>query len=347
MNNKIELPISGMHCASCANTIEKAIKKVKGIEKVTVNFASEKASVEYVEEKTDENEIKKAVEKAGYKVISASNNEESLTLKVIGMDSPHCAGIVEKALQNKKGIKKADLNYATSKAVIHYDQELIRPSEIKALIKSAGYEPLEETSQDREKEAREKEIKDLRNKLIISTILTIPIVLLSFPEFFKIMINPMLLHNLVLLILATPVQFYIGFRFYRGTLFALRNRTANMDTLIAIGTSAAYVYSLLVTLLPGTFTGGAYYDTAAVIVTLIILGKYLEAKAKGKTSESIKKLIGLQPKTAKILVNNKEKEILIDDVKSGDILVIRPGEKIPVDGIVINGTALVDESMIT
>ena len=343
---RIEFSILGMHCASCAITIEKAINKIRGITKASVNFASEKALVEYEDAKTDEQEIKKTVGKTGYAVLDSPSGEK-ITLKVIGMNSPHCAAIVEKALSKVKGIKKAELTFASEKAVVNYNQKLISPSEIKKAIKSAGYEPIEENSQDREKEARESEIKKLKNGLILSIILTLPVVLLSFPEIFKLMIKPMFLHNLILLILATPVQFYIGYRFYKGTFFALKNKTANMDTLIAVGTSAAYVYSLLVTFIPPIFNGAVYYDTAAVIITLIVLGKYLEAKARGKTSESIRKLIGLQPKTARVLVKNKEQSIPIDDVKVGDIIIIKPGEKIPVDGIVVSGEAAVDESMIT
>src|SRR3989344_9478921 len=290
----ISLQISGMHCASCALTIEKAVKKVKGVESASVNFASEKAFVEYDGKKTNEGEIIRVVEGTGYKA-SGTSEEEKITLKVIGMDSPHCAGIVEKALSNKKGIKKADLIFASEKATIYYDTKLIRPSEIKSIIKSAGYEPIEETSQDREKEAREREIKSLKDNFIISIVLATPIVILSFPELFREIIESKFLRNIILLILATPVQFYVGYRFYRGTLFSLKNKTANMDTLIAVGTSAAYIYSILATFFPGAFNGSVYYDTAAVIITLIVLGKYLEAKAKGKTSESIKKLIGLQP----------------------------------------------------
>src|SRR3989338_2000489 len=342
---RVDLQISGMHCASCANTIEKNLEKLSCIENASVNFASEKATVEYDAKAVSESKIKETIEKTGYKVID--HNESKLTLKVMGMDSHHCAGIVEKALLNKEGIKKADLNFSTSKAVVYFNNEKIRPSEIKSIIKSAGYEPLEESSQDKEKEVREKEIKKLRNHTIISIIITIPILVLSFPEIFNIHLKREILPNLLLLVLATPIQFLIGYKFYKGTYFALKNKTANMDTLIAIGTSAAYIYSALVTFFPEIFSGSPYYDTAAVIITLIVLGKYLEAKAKGRTSESIKKLIGLQPKTAKILVDEKEQEISIDDVKVGDILVVRPGEKIPVDGIIISGEASVDESMVT
>ncbi len=339
----LTIPISGMHCASCANTIEKAIKKSNGVISASVNYAAEKAHVEYDFSKINEKEIKNAINSTGYKV---SDENDVLVLKIIGMSSPHCASIIENSLSNVIGIIKVDLSFGTEKAKIQFDNSIIRPSDIKKIIKSAGYEPVEEFSQDKEKEARKKEIKNTKISFIISIILTIPIIILSFPEFFKITINDFY-KNIILLVLATPVQFIIGFRFYKGTLFAIKNKTANMDTLIAVGTSAAYFYSLLVTLMSSKFYGGVYYDTSSVIITLIILGRYLEAKARGKTSESIKKLLGLRPNTARILINKEEKIISIDDIKVGDLIIVKPGEKIPVDGVIVNGHASIDESMIT
>ena len=339
MNNKIIIPISGMHCASCANTIENVIKKGKGIISASVNYASEKASVEYDNSKINEQEIKKLINSTGYNV----SEQDILNLKIIGMNSPHCVSIVENALSNTKGIIKADLSFGTEKATIKFNSALIRQSDIKKIIKSAGYEPIEESSKDKEKEAREKEITNLKISLIISAILFILILILSF---YKIHLNEFY-KNIILLILATPIQFIIGYRFYKGTWFAIKNKSANMDSLIAIGTSAAYIYSLLTTLLHNKFPGEVYYDTAAVIITLIILGRYLEARAKGKTSESIKKLLGLRPNTARILINKQEKIISIDDLKVGDVMIVKPGEKIPTDGIIIEGHASIDESMIT
>jgi len=269
---KITIPISGMHCASCSQKIESTLKKLNGVSSASVNFATEKATVEFDETSINENEINDAIEKLGYKVIG----------------------------------KK---------------EEVV----------------------DKEKEAREKEITNLKKLFIFSLILSIPIFVLSFPELFKIEIP---YQNTVLLILATPVQFLIGYRFYRGMFFALKSKSANMDTLIAVGTSAAYFYSAFVTLIPG-FGNYLYFDTSAVIITFILLGKWFEAISKGRTSEAIKKLMGLQAKTATIVRNGEEIEIPIEEVKIDDIVIVKPGQKIPVDGIVMEGASSVDESMIT
>jgi len=272
---KVIIPISGMHCASCAHKIESSLKKLNGVISASVNFATEKAIVEFDESVISIEEIYSAIERIGYKAIKEVEQEEEFT--------------------------------------------------------------------DKERIEREREIKILRNLFVLSLILTIPIFILSFPEWFNIIIP---YQNFVLLILTTPIQFLVGYRFYRGTFFALKEKSANMDTLIAIGTSAAYFYSALVTLIP-TFGDYVYFDTSAVIITFTILGKWLEAKAKGRASEAIKKLIALQPKTAIVIRNGKEIEIPIKEVVVGDIVVVRPGQKIPVDGIVVEGFSSVDESMIT
>src|SRR3989344_102941 len=342
-NNKHSIKIGGMHCASCAQTIEKKLKSLKGIKKVNVNFATESANVEYDPKLVSDINIEKAVENTGYKVLKAAGNE--LNFKIIGMDNSHCVNTIENALNLVKGITYKKLS-TNERATIGFDPSKTNSEEIKKIIKKAGYEPVEE-SIDREKEAREKEMTHLKKLFFIGLTLSIPIFILSFPELFKLNLGNLPV-NLILLILATPVQFYAGYRFYTGTLIALRNKSANMDSLIAIGTSAAYFYSAAVTIFPNFFLSkSVYFDTAAVIITFIILGKYLEAKAKGRASEAIKKLIGLQPKTATIIRNNKEIKIPIEEVQVNDIIIIKPGEKIPVDGIVIDGHSSVDESMIT
>jgi len=273
---KLIIPISGMHCVSCAQKIESTLKKLDGVVNANVNFATEKATVEFDENVINENEINNAIEQLGYKVI---------------------------------------------KEIDHEAKEFV----------------------DKEREKREKEIRNLKTLFILSSILSIPIFILSFPEWFKIAFP---YQNIILLILATPVQFLVGYRFYKGAFFALKAKTASMDTLIAVGTSAAYFYSVLVTLTP-TFGNYVYFDTSAIIITFVILGRWLEAITKGKTSEAIKKLIGLQPKTAIVIRNGKEIEIPIKEVVVGDIVVVKPGQKIPVDGIVVEGFSSVDESMIT
>ncbi|MDP3765901.1 MAG: copper ion binding protein, partial [Nanoarchaeota archaeon] len=325
-----ELSVSGMHCASCASTIEKSIKKVKGVATANVNFATEKATIEFDDKITSVSDVESAVEKAGYKIIK-TEGAGVLSLKIIGMDNPHCVGTVDAALTTLSGVIKKELSI-NEKAIIRYDPLITSVEKIKATIKAAGYEPLEHTILDKEKEVRTAETKKVRNLFIISLLLSIPVLVLSFPELFGIDFAD---RAFVLLLLTTPVQFVVGWRFYKGAFIALKAKTANMDSLIALGTTAAFIYSAVVVLAPQLFaTQELYFDTAAIIITFIILGKWLEALAKGKASEAIKKLIGLQPKTARIVRNKKEVEIPAEDVQVNDVIVIRPGEKIPVDGVI-------------
>lgn len=346
---KITLPISGMHCATCSQTIEKALSKASGVIKASVNFASEKANVEFDENKINEDSIKNIVKKTGYKVIEehkASGNAADLKLKVIGMDNPHCIGTVWDALNTLPGIISKEL-YVNQNAFIKYNPTLADIEKIKRIIKQAGYEPIEVSGTltvDTEKIAREKEIKRLKWEVIIGFVLSIPIFILSFPQWFKITLP---YQNYILLVLATPVQLILGYRFYVGTWVALRNKTANMDTLIAVGTSAAYIYSALVTFFSSSFDGKLYFDTSSIIITFILLGKYFEALTKGKASEAIRNLIGLQAKTAIVIRNGKETEIPIEELQIDDAFIVKPGQKIATDGIVISGSSHVDESMIT
>ena len=270
-NNKHSIKISGMHCASCAQTIEKKLKKLKGVKNVNVNFATETANIEYDSKLISDINIEKTVEKIGYKVIKAAGNE--LNLKIIGMDNPHCVNTIENALNLIKGItyKKLSVN---EKAVIGYDPRLTNSNEIKKIIVKSGYNPLEESSVDREKEEREKEINHLKNLFMLGLIFSVPIFILSFPDLFRLNIPESIPVNIILFFLTFPVQFYVGYRFYTGTLIALKNKSANMDSLIAIGTSSAFIYSSLVTLFPPFFQSNeVYFDTAAIIITFIILGK--------------------------------------------------------------------------
>ncbi len=338
-----------MHCATCAQTIEKALSKAEGVLKANVNFASEKANVEFDKNKIDEDSLKDVVKETGYRVIEehkSSRNWADVKLKVIGMDNQHCVGTVGDALNLVKGIISKEL-LVNEHAFIKYDPTLTNIEKIKKIIKQAGYEPVEISGTltvDTEKIARQKEIKKLKWEVIFGFILSIPIFILSFPQWFKIALP---YQNYILLVLATPVQFILGYRFYVGTYVGLRNKTANMDTLISVGTFSAYIYSLLATFLPKTFTGGTYYDTSSIIITFILLGKYFEALTKGKASEAIRKLIGLQAKTAIVVRDDKEMEVPIEELQIGDVFVVKPGQKIPTDGIVVSGSSHVDESMIT
>ncbi len=351
--------IRGMHCASCVLKIERSLKQTKGIKNASVNIASEKATVEYDEAVAREKDLLEAVNRAGYQALISEDGEKKegvneVTLKILGMDNPHHQGMVESALKGLSGIQNVKLDYGTEKGMFQFSAPT-NLEEIKKTIKAVGHEVIElgeaETLEDREKLAREKELRELRRKLIVGAVLSVVVFFGSFPEWFSFV--PKFLTNFsVLLILTTPVQFWVGAQFYRSTLAAARGRSVIMDTLIAIGTSAAYLYSLAATLFPEFFTGGGlepktYFDTAAIIIVLILLGRYLEARAKRQTSEAIKKLIGLQPKTARVVRDGKELDLPIKEVVTGDIIIVRPGEKIPVDGEILDGASSVDESMVT
>lgn len=348
-----------MHCASCAGKIEKALCAVPGVQKATVNFATEKATVEYDERKASPAALANAVEKTGYQAILPVNQGEPgkavLHLKVIGMDNPHCASTIAYALENLPGVRGKELQ-VTEKAVINYDPREITADKIKATIKSLGYEPLEDTASiDTEKQARDKEIGSLKLRTVISIVFSLPLLFVAMiAPFFNMSLPEFIHQNLAILelILATPVMLAGSLFFSRGILTLWKTRTATMDTLVALGTGTAYVYSLIISIFiwsgkPDFGAHDLYYEVAALLIAFILLGKYLEALAKGKTSEAIKKLIGLQAKTALVLRGKKEVEIPIEEVKLGDLVIVKPGQKIPVDGVLVSGHSSVDESMVT
>lgn len=366
--------IKGMHCASCAMTIEAAISKLPGIKLAQVNFAAETLLVEFDEKEVDIRALKDAVKNVGYELVidgvseikpspSAQKQEmfkaggkEFLALKVIGMDSPHCAMVVEKAVKTLPGIEKIEVDYNNARAKIVFDPLKVGERQIEKVIDDSGYEAVRETSEaqdmlEKEKIEREKELNNLKRKIIIGAILSAIIFLGSFPQWFPFV--PQILQNFfVLLILTTPVQFWVGARFYSGLKILFKYRTADMNTLISVGTLAAYFYSAGVTFLPEFFSQGGmeptiYFDTSAIIITLILLGRYLEVLAKGRASEAIKKLMKLSAKTARVARDGNEQELPIEEVRTGDIVIVRPGEKIPVDGEVVEGRSSVDESMVT
>lgn len=337
---KCELPIEGMHCASCAMTIEGALNQTEGVKKATVNFATEKATVEFDSATTSKENLIKTVKEAGYNVRSGNT---TVKLTIVGMDNQHCISTVDGALSNIDGIVSKKL-FPNERAEIIFNPAKTTLSSIKSAISSAGYKAVDAGVVDAEKEAREREIHHLKYLFLIGLVLSIPIFILSFPEWFGITVP---YAEWVLLILTIPVQFFVGWRFYHGAFIAIKRFTATMDTLIVVGTTAAFIYSILAVVYPEQFGTATYFDTAAVIITFIILGKWLEAVARGKASESIKKLIGLQPKTAHVERGGKELEILIEDLIVGDIFIVRPGEKLAVDGTVVFGHSSVDESMIT
>lgn len=349
------LKIEGMACASCANAVERASKKVLGVTEANVNIATEKLNINYDESKASIPEIQQAIEKAGYRAIYENSNK---ILKIEGMTCASCAKAVERAVHKLYGVNSANVNFATEKLNIVYEASLINLSDIKKAIEKAGYKAIEEeVVADTDKEKKEKEIHLLWKKFIISTIFSLPLLYISMghmiglplPDIINPKINP-IAFALMQLILTIPVLIS-GNRFYTIGFKALFRRSPNMDSLIAIGTSAAVIYGIFATvkILGGNhdYAHDLYYESAAVIITLITLGKYLEAVSKGKTSEAIKKLMGLTPKTAVVIRNEIETVINIDEVEVGDIIIVKPGEKIPVDGEVVEGTTSVDESMLT
>ena len=340
---QVILPITGMTCANCVATVERNLKKDKGVKAASVNLSSERATVEYDPDVSKLNSLIERVTKAGYGV---ATGEANILIKRMSDDSD--ARRIEKAIQKIEGVLFVNVSITTEQAKIRYIPTLVSQAELRRVIKSSGFDAVETgtEAEDAEQIARQHEIDQQRRLLIIGLIFTIPLFVLSMT---RDLLMPSwgqdLWVNWLMFLLATPVQFYVGWQYYIGAFTSLRNRSANMDVLISMGSSVAYVYSLIVTL--GLFPGHVYFETAAVIITLIKLGKYLEARAKGRTSEAIKKLMGLRPKTAHVMRDEVEMDIPTDEVIIGDLVLVRPGEKIPVDGVVIEGHSSVDESMLT
>ncbi|UCE41546.1 MAG: copper-translocating P-type ATPase [Candidatus Aminicenantes bacterium] len=347
---RVDLPIVGMSCAGCASTVQKNLAALKGVESASVNFGTTQATVLFQPQLVDPADLISQVRKSGYDVGIAS-----VEIPIQGMHCASCVQAIEKALLKEKGITKASVNLASEKAKIEYIPSLINLPEIKKVIEQTGYKvlklPGEGDLEDFESIIREAEYRKLKMKFIVGAILGLFIFFGSMPHWFPWI--PAFLNNFfVLWILATPVQFWIGGQFYRGAWSAFKHRNADMNTLIAVGTSAAYLYSVTATVYPFFFESGGikpdvYFDTSAMIIVLILFGRLLEARAKGRTSEAIKKLIGLQPKTARVKRGKQDKDIPVEEVVVGDEILVRPGEKIPVDGIVLGGKSAVDESMIT
>ena len=341
---RIVLDIGGMSCVTCAQTIEKRLPKLKGIIYATINFAAEKAIIDYDPDLVDQKAIEDAIAEVGYRVI-----HQTISLKITGMTCATCAQTIEKALNKKEGIYRANVNLALETANVEYNPAQISLEGIKKVIRDVGYgviEP-EEGVEDAEQRERDREIRSLKIRLAFSAAVTIPVVIYSNWRFLPFILPTLPIDNfipLLLFVLATPVHFIVGHNFFVGAYKALRNKNPNMDVLVAIGTSAAYFYSVYVTF---TGEGKLYYTTAVSLMTFLILGKLLEAIAKGRTSAAIRKLMGLRAKTARVVRDNEEMEIPVEDVQVGDIIVVRPGEKIPVDGIVIDGYSGVDEKVIT
>ena len=361
---KDTMKITGMTCASCAKAVERAVKKIDDNIEANVNIATEKLSVSYDESKVTSQDIQRAIEKAGYGVLEEINLNQTI-IPISGMTCASCAKAVERSVGKLDGVQTVDVNFATEKASISYIPEKVKLSEIKEAIKKAGYEPRDAENKnavDEDKIRKEKEVKSLWIKFIVSAVFAVPLFYIAMGQMIKEPFGPLPLpqiinpdinplnFGLIQLFLTIPIVI-AGYKFYTIGTKAILSKSPNMDSLIAIGTGAALSYSLYSLYL--TFNGdmmaihNMYFESAGVIITLVLLGKFLESVAKGKTSEAIKKLMGLSPKTAIIIKDNKEIEIPIEEVEVGDVIVVKPGAKIPVDGIVVEGHTSVDESMLT
>ena len=361
---KDTMKITGMTCASCAKAVERAVKKIDDNIEANVNIATEKLSVSYDESKVTSQDIQRAIEKAGYGVLEEINLNQTI-IPISGMTCASCAKAVERSVGKLDGVQTVDVNFATEKASISYIPEKVKLSEIKEAIKKAGYEPRDAENKnavDEDKIRKEKEVKSLWIKFIVSAVFAVPLFYIAMGQMIKEPFGPLPLpqiinpdinplnFGLIQLFLTIPIVI-AGYKFYTIGTKAILSKSPNMDSLIAIGTGAALSYSLYSLYL--TFNGdmmaihNMYFESAGVIITLVLLGKFLESVAKGKTSEAIKKLMGLSPKTAIIIKDNKEIEIPIEEVEVGDVIVVKPGSKIPVDGIVVEGHTSVDESMLT
>jgi Cu+-exporting ATPase len=343
----VSLPVTGMTCANCSLTVERNLKRMDGVAEASVNLATEKASITYDAESVTEGQFLALIRDIGYDVPTAKAE-----LPVTGMTCANCARTIERSLGRLGGVVSASANFASERVSVEYLPGVVSLAAIQQAIRDAGYDVIVtaegEAAEDVERAAREAEIRSQTHKFWTGVAFTLPLFLLSMGRDFGLLgawaHAPWV--NWLFLVLATPVQFYVGWDYYVGGFKSLRAGSANMDVLVAMGSSTAYFYSLAVLLFPG-LGGHVYFETSAMIITLIKLGKMLEARAKGRTSEAIKKLMGLRPKTARVIRDGQEVEVPVESVMLGDVVVVRPGERLPVDGIVVEGRSAVDESMLT
>lgn len=339
-SKRTALKIGGMHCAGCVNSIQGLISELNGVNKVEVNLASEKAAIEFDPNQLRLDAIEKAIQEIGYKVVY-----EKITLKIVGISDSSDSEKIEQNLNQMDGIKSVSANFGNSQINVEYNPALISTTDVKRRITDIGYQILSETIGE---SAQDIESKKLRNLFYIGIIFTIPIVIFSYPEVFNfIPFSGTSFAAYLMFAFGSVVQFVTGSRFYTGAFRIAKMKSANMDTLVVLGTTTAYVFSAYHTF-PVPMWDNLYYDAASVVITFILLGKYMELKTKGRTSSSIRKLLELQPKTAKVRKDNGEEiEVPVEQIQHGDIIIVRPGEKIPVDSSVILGSSAVDESMVT
>ncbi|WP_026679264.1 heavy metal translocating P-type ATPase [Fictibacillus gelatini] len=344
---RVNVGITGMTCSACAVRIEKVLNKMEGVE-ANVNLAMEKASVAYDPEKTSFEMIEQKIEKLGYGIA-----KEKVELDIEGMTCAACSARIEKGLKRMSGVSNAAINLAGETGIIEYDPAAVTVDELLAKIEKLGYKGILKQDRETKVSRKEEELKEKQTRLLLSIVLSLPLLytmVAHIPWDIGLPMPAIFLNPWFQFIFATPVQFYIGGPFYIGAYRALKNKSANMDVLVALGTSAAYYYSLLESI--RTFIHphdhpNLYFETSSVLITLILLGKYFEAVAKGRTTEAISKLLDLQAKEAVVVRNGEEMKIPLDQVVVGDQLIVKPGDKIPVDGTVLSGASSVDESMIT
>lgn len=361
---RLQIPVVGMDCAACTVTIEKEIRKLPGIKRANVNYSTEKVYVEYRPEQVGTEQIVGAIKNAGYR-----SGQATLQLGIGGMHCASCVDKIEQELRRSPGVLSASVDLGTESAVIKYIPSAVQIKEIKAIIEKVGYKTFDSASpgteekkkpgepQDETEKARQEEYTTLMRKFLFAGILSLPVVLFSYPEVFGL---PAQFQQgsetlryiwMAMGVLSLPVMLWSGSQFYTGAWAAFRNHSANMHTLIAAGITATWIYSAVAVLFPGIFPeeelAGQFFDVVFVVVALVVFGMALEIRAKGKSSEAIKKLIGLQAKTARVIREGKEMDIPVEEVVLDEIILVRPGEKIPVDGVVVEGSSAVDESMIT
>jgi Cu+-exporting ATPase len=367
--------ITGMTCASCVAVVEKTVSRLPGVSSAVVNLATERLSVVFDPSSTNEAAIATAVSGAGYaaallSVKGSDSGRGKIALGILGMTCSSCQAVIEKTLGRVNGVSAAAVNLASETATVEFDPAVVGVDELVAAVRDAGYDAVVrvesaeggETASDAQREAQQAHITHEKRLFLLSAGLSVPLVLMMFPPFMESiptmvgmwlentlggMWDHMAVGKYIGFVLATPVQFVAGWQFYRGFWHALKRRTGNMDTLIAIGTSAAYFYSIAATFIPTFAEEPVFYETSALLITFVILGKLLEARAKGKTSDAIKTLMGLAAKTARVARGGEEIDLPVEQVVVGDVVVVRPGEKVPVDGILVEGSSAVDESMLT
>lgn len=337
---RVKLKISGMTCANCANTIEKSLSNLSGVSNAQVNLGNETASIEYAPKKVKLTDIEKAVADVGYGIVN-----EKTVIKIGGMTCAMCVKTNEDALKKVDGVIKVNVNLSAEKAYVTYNPKITTIADMKKAIEDVGYQYLGvvgEETEDLEEKAREKNLKEKRNRIIIGFAVSIPLMVLMYvPVRFPFKMA------YFMLIISTPVFVYISYSIFKAAYRALKNKSLNMDVMYSMGIGVAFGSSILGTFSIILSSEILFYETAIMLATFLTLGRYLEARAKGKTSDAIKKLMSLQPKTATVVRNNKEIEIPIEDVQIKDIVIVKPGEKISVDGEVVYGESFVDESMIT